>query len=126
TVFQALSTLRAQRLNDEELFYYQRMQYLRYIPHYKKEVLANRAMINVTDTLIKVVKGGFLQLESPYGSSFVTILPVGKFPIQFNGFHLGEFIQRLNFPVELRLKGEFIDQGKIKGKMGRSNTRYRN
>lgn len=126
TVYQALSSLRAKRLSDEELFYYQRMQYLRYIPHYKKEVLANRAMINVTDTLIKVLKGGFLKLESPYGSSFVSLLPVGKIPIQFNGFHLGEFIQRLNFPVELRIKAEFIDRSKIKGKMGRSNTRYNN
>ena len=126
TVYQALSSLRAQRLSDEELFYYQRMQYLRYIPHYKKEVLANRAIMNVTDTLIKVLKGGFLKLESPYGSSFVSLLPVGKIPIQFNGFHLGEFIQRLNFPVELRIKAEFIDRSKIKGKMGRSNTRYNN
>ena len=89
-------------------------------------MLANRAQFNITDTLIKVLKGGFLKLESPYGSSFVTILPVGKFPVQFNGFHLGEFIQRLNFPVELRIKAEFIDTGKIKGRMGRSNTRYRN
>ena len=56
----------------------------------------------------------------------MTILPVGKFPVQFNGFHLGEFIQRLNFPVELRIKAEFIDTNKIKGRMGRSNTRYRN
>lgn len=125
-VFQALSTLRAKRLTDEELFYYQRMQYLRYIPHYKKEVLANRSLFNITDSLIKVLKGGFLKLESPYGSSFVTILPIGKYPVQFNGFHLGEFVQRLNFPVELRIKAEFIDSNKIKGKMGRSNTRFRN
>ena len=125
-VFQALSTLRAKRLTDEELFYYQRMQYLRYIPHYKREVLANRSLFNITDTLIKVIKGGFLKLESPYGSSFVTILPIGKYPVQFNGFHLGEFVQRLNFPVELRIKAEFIDSNKIKGKMGRSNTRFRN
>lgn len=126
TIFQAFSVLRAKRLTNEELFYYQRMQYLRYIPHYKKEVLANRSQFNITDTLIKVLKGGFLELESPYGSSFVTILPVGKFPVQFNGFHLGEFVQRLNFPVELRIKAEFIDTNKIKGRMGRSNTRYRN
>mgnify|MGYP000526781875 FL=1 len=98
TIFQAFSVLRAKRLTNDELFYYQRMQYLRYIPHYKKEVLANRSQFNITDTLIKVLKGGFLKLESPYGSSFVTILPVGKFPVQFNGFHLGEFVQRLNFP----------------------------
>ena len=70
TIFQAFSVLRAKRLSNEELFYYQRMQYLRYIPHYKKEVLANRAQFNITDTLIKVLKGGFLKLESPYGSSF--------------------------------------------------------
>ena len=126
TIFQTLSVLRAQRLTDEELFYYQRMQYLRYIPHYKKEVLANRSQFNITDTLIKVMNGGFLKLESPYGSSFLTILPIGKLPVQFNGFHLGEFIQRLNFPVELRIKAEFLDTNKIKGKMGRSNTRYRN
>lgn len=126
TIFQTLSVLRAQRLTDEELFYYQRMQYLRYIPHYKKEVLANRSQFNITDTLIKVTNCGFLKLESPYGSSFLTILPIGKLPVQFNGFHLGEFIQRLNFPVELRIKAEFIDTNKIKGKMGRSNTRYRN
>ena len=71
-IFQAFSVLRAKRLTNEELFYYQRMQYLRYIPHYKKEVLANRSQFNITDTLIKVLKGGFLKLESPYGSSFVT------------------------------------------------------
>ncbi|MGZ7238442.1 ATP-binding protein, partial [Streptococcus pyogenes] len=72
------------------------------------------------------LSGGFLKLESPYGTSFVTILPVGKFNTIFNGFHLGEFIQRLNFPVELQIKAEFIDRNKIKGKMGRSNTRYKN
>ena len=124
--FQILSALRCRRLTNEELFYYQRMQYLRYIPHFKGEVLANRSLFNVTDTLIKSLSGGFLKLESPYGTSFVTILPVGKFNTIFNGFHLGEFIQRLNFPVELQIKAEFIDRNKIKGKMGRSNTRYKN
>ena len=98
-------SLRDKRLTNEELFYYQRMQYLRYIPHYKKEVLANRSQFNITDTLIKVLKGGFLELESPYGSSFVTILPVGKFPVQFNGFHLGEFVQRLNFSRRTAYQG---------------------
>ena len=76
TIFKLLRPTLPKRLTNEELFYYQRMQYLRYIPHYKKEVLANRSQFNITDTLIKVLKGGFLKLESPYGSSFVTILPV--------------------------------------------------
>ena len=126
TVYQVLSSLRAQRLTSEELFYYQRMQYLRYIPHLKQEVTANRSLVNVTDTLLKVMAGGFLKLESPYGSSFVTILPIAKTPVIFNGFHLGEFTQRFNFPVELRIKAEFMDKNSLKGRMGRSNIRYRN
>lgn len=125
-VYQIFSALRGQRLEDDELFYHQRMQYLRYIPHLKQEVIANRSLFNVTDTVIKVLKGGFLKLESPYGSSFLTVLPVGKYSTIFNGFYLAEFVQRFNFPVELRIKAEFIDRNKIKGKMGRSNTRFLN
>lgn len=125
-VYQIFSALRGQRLEDDELFYHQRMQYLRYIPHLKQEVIANRSLFNVTDTVIKVLKGGFLKLESPYGSSFLTVLPVGKYSTIFNGFYLAEFVQRFNFPVELRIKAEFIDRSKIKGKMGRSNTRFLN
>ncbi|WP_332058042.1 ATP-binding protein [Streptococcus canis] len=119
-----LSSLKAKRLSEEDLFYYQRMQYLRYIPHAKNEVIANRTLLNVTDTLIKSLSGGFLKLESPYGSSFITILPVGKFNTIFNGFHLGELVQRMSFPVELRFKAEFINKTKLGGTMGRSNTRY--
>lgn len=125
-VYQIFSALRGQRLEDDELFYHQRMQYLRYIPHLKQEVIANRSLFNVTDTVIKVLKGGFLKLESPYGSSFLTVLPVGKYSTIFNGFYLAEFVQRFNFPVELKIKAEFIDRNKIKGKMGRSNTRFLN
>lgn len=123
-VYSLLSTLKAKKIVDDDLFYYQRMQFLRYIPHARNEVTANRAMLNITDTLIKPMEGGFLKLESPYGSSFVSILPVGRFSTIFNGFHLGELVQRMSFPVELRFKAEFIDKNKLGGTMGRSNTRY--
>ncbi|WP_413473701.1 ATP-binding protein [Streptococcus parauberis] len=123
-VYSLLSTLKAKKIVDDDLFYYQRMQYLRYIPHARNEVTANRAMLNITDTLIKPMEGGFLKLESPYGSSFVSILPVGRFSTIFNGFHLGELVQRMSFPVELRFKAEFVDKNKLGGTMGRSNTRY--
>ncbi|HEO5622308.1 TPA: ATP-binding protein [Streptococcus agalactiae] len=123
-VYSLLSTLKAKRLTDVDLFYYQRMQFLRYVPHTKSEVIVNRNMLNVTDTLIKSLEGGFLKLESAYGSSFVSVLPVGRFSTIFNGFHLGELVQRMSFPVELRFKAEFIDKTKLGGTMGRSNTRY--
>ncbi|HGD0344156.1 TPA: ATP-binding protein [Streptococcus agalactiae] len=123
-VYSLLSTLKAKRLTDVDLFYYQRMQFLRYVPHTKSEVIANRNMLNVTDTLIKSLEGGFLKLESAYGSSFVSVLPVGRLSTIFNGFHLGELVQRMSFPVELRFQAEFIDKTKLGGTMGRSNTRY--
>ncbi|HGI2543670.1 TPA: ATP-binding protein [Streptococcus agalactiae] len=123
-VYSLLSNLKAKRLSEEDLFYIQRMQFLRYIPHAKKEVIANREMLNVTDTLIKVMAGGFLKLESPYGASFVDILPIGRFATIFNAFHLCELVQRMSFPVELRFKAEFIDKTKLRETMGRSNTRY--
>lgn len=123
-VYSLLSTLKAKRLTDVDLFYYQRMQFLRYVPHTKSEVIANRNMLNVTDTLIKSLEGGFLKLESAYGSSFVSVLPVGRFSTIFNGFHLGELVQRMSFSVELRFQAEFIDKTKLGGTMGRSNTRY--
>ncbi|MBP2620329.1 ATP-binding protein [Streptococcus panodentis] len=125
-VYQILSSLKVQRLTDEQLFYYQRMQFLRYIPHLREEVTANRNLLNVTDTLIKVMAGGFLKLESPYGSSFLTILPIAKTPIIFNGFHLGEFTQRFDFPVELRINAEFLDKTSLRGRMERSNNRFEN
>ena len=80
----------------------------------------------MTDTLIKVIASGFLKLESPYGSSFLTILPIAKTPIIFNGFHLGEFTQRFDFPVELRINAEFLDKTSLRGRMERSNNRYQN
>ncbi|WP_037602597.1 ATP-binding protein [Streptococcus sp. oral taxon 056] len=126
SIYQSLRSFRGKRLTDEAMFYYQRMQFLRYIPHFKEEVIANRSKYNVTDTLIRSLAGGFLKLESPYGSSFLSILPVGKTPTIINSFHLGEIAQRFNFPVGLNIKCEFIDSNSIKGTMGRSNIRYLN
>lgn len=57
TLYQLLSPLSAQRLSEEEFFYAQRYQFLRYVPHLREEVIANRHLANVTDTVIKVAQG---------------------------------------------------------------------
>lgn len=126
TIYQLLSPLKAKRLTDEELYYHQSLQFLMYVPHTKEEVLANRELANITDVVINVPKKGILEFSSIYGTSYVSILPIGHFQQTiFNGFHLGELVQRLSFPVWLKLKGEFIDGNSLKGKSGRSNNRYR-
>lgn len=89
-------------------------------------MIANRALENVTDTVITVVEEGILKLSSIYGTSYLSILPIGRYSTIFNGFHLGELLQRLSFPVWLKMKAEFIDKSGLNGQMGRSNNRYRN
>ena len=125
-IYRLLSPLKAKRLTNEELFYYQRYQFLTYIPHLREDVIANRALENVTDTVITVVEEGILKLSSIYGTSYLSILPIGRYSTIFNGFHLGELLQRLSFPVWLKIKAEFIDKSGLNGQMGRSNNRYRN
>lgn len=125
-IYQILSPLKAKRLSDEELFYYQRYQYLRYIPHLREDVIANREMSNVTDTVLTIEGNGILKLASIYGESYLSILPIGRFSTIFNHFYLGELVQRLSFPVWLQIQGEFIDETRLKGRIGRSNNRYRN
>lgn len=125
-IYRLLSPLKAKRLTNEELFYYQRYQFLTYIPHLREDVIANRALENVTDTVITVVEEGILKLSSIYGTSYLSILPIGRYSTIFNGFHLGELLQRLSFPVWLKMKAEFIDKSGLNSQMGRSNNRYRN
>ena len=125
-IYRLLSPLKAKRLTNEELFYYQRYQFLTYIPHLREDVIANRTLENVTDTVITVVEEGILKLSSIYGTSYLSILPIGRYSTIFNGFHLGELLQRLSFPVWLKMKAEFIDKSGLNGQMGRSNNRYRN
>lgn len=125
-IYRLLSPLKAKRLTNEELFYYQRYQFLTYIPHLREDVIANRTLENVTDTVITVVEEGILKLSSIYGTSYLSILPIGCYSTIFNGFHLGELLQRLSFPVWLKMKAEFIDKSGLNGQMGRSNNRYRN
>lgn len=125
-IYRLLSPLKAKRLTNEELFYYQRYQFLTYIPHLREDVIANRALENVTDTVITVVEEEILKLSSIYGTSYLSILPIGRYSTIFNGFHLGELLQRLSFPVWLKMKAEFIDKSGLNGQMGRSNNRYRN
>lgn len=126
-IYQLLSPLKAKRLTNEELYYHQALQYMMYVPHMKEEVLANREMANITDVVFRMPEKGILEFSSIYGTSYISILPIGQFQRTiFNGFHMGELLQRLNFPVWLKLKGEFINKTRLNGEMGRSNNRYRN
>ena len=119
---QLLAPLRARPLSDVELFYDQRHQFLRYTPHEQDEVVANRDGLNVTDTLINVDVREGLKLTTPYGESYVCVLPIGKLPTLLNQQHLAECIHQFNFPVELRIKASFAT---INGPTGIKSVMHR-
>lgn len=127
-VYQTLSSIRAKRLSEEELYYHQRYQFLWYMPHTQEEVVANRGIENVTDTQI-TSKLGHLRLSTEYGQSYVDVLPIGKIPTLMNFQHIGEIVQNFNFQVGLRIKAEFTDVNGsmgVRAKMERSRTRTSN
>lgn len=128
-LYQILSPLRAKRLTDEETFYYQRYQFIRHTKHELGEVVANRHIFNVTDSVIENSDEGILEVKTPHGKSYMCILPVGKSPVMCNFQHIAEKVMKMNYPVEVRIKAEFAEINGatgLKGQMVRSRVRSKN
>lgn len=106
-LYQALQGLKPARLSEQQLFYHQRLQFLPYIPHSYEAVLANRSLSNVTDTMIYPNQLGELKLVSEHGTSYLTILPIGKTNGLLDENFMAEKIQNFNFPVGLKIKAHF-------------------
>jgi len=127
-MLQRLGTLRPVKMTNESLYYHQRYQYIRYTKHEQDEVCASRNVLNVTDSIVEFEQGE-LKLITPYGESYISVLPIGKIPTFLNEQYIAERISRFNFPLELRIKAKFAEidgSTGIKQKMGRSKTRTKN
>ncbi|GAB2023291.1 ATP-binding protein [Pseudolactococcus yaeyamensis] len=124
-IYQTLQTIQGRRLSDEDFFYLQRGQFLRHIPHQKSQVIASRALLNVTDTKIKV-RSGYLELISPYGKSFVSILPIADSPVIFNESHIAELVQRFNYPVGYQVLTDPLDNSEVKRRANLNRLRLKN
>jgi hypothetical protein len=115
---QTLSSLKPVPLNEAQLFYAQRLQFLPYIPHKYEEVLERRMKDNVTDTYIGASdESGEMHFIAREGESYVSILPLGKGTGVLTASHLGEVVQRFNFPVALKIKVSFAPKKTIKAKL---------
>lgn len=128
-VFQNLSELLVERLTEDELYYYQAYQFLKNIPHERKDVLTCQSVDNLMDTKIKPLFGGGLKFSSAYGESFVDALPVGDMGVFLDGNHLLEIVQKMPFPVEVKIGGLFSErtgQLGLTGRSSRAKTRTKN
>ena len=123
---QKISALKPAPLSDEQLYYYQRLQFLPYIPHTFKEVMDSRSVENITDTMIYANNLGELEFVSPYSTSYLSILPIGRTEGVLTNNHIGEIVQTFNYPIGLKFKGQFPDMKSsfgLKSKMTQGMTR---
>lgn len=120
-VFQNLGELLAERLTEDELYYYQAYQFLKNIPHERKDVLTCQSVDNLMDTKIKPLFGGGLKLSSEYGESYVDALPIGDMGVFLDGNHLLEIVQKMPFAVEVKIGGVFSERSGQLGLTGRSS-----
>ena len=128
-VYQNLSELLVERLTEDELYYYQAYQFLKNIPHERKDVLTSQSRDNLMDSKIKPLLGGGLKFSSVYGESFVDTLPVGDMGVFLDGNHLLEITQKMPFPVEVRLQAMFSERSGqlgLTGRSARAKTRNKN
>lgn len=114
-VAQKLKALKAVPLSSEQTYYYQRLQFLPYIPHRLDEVMETRDTINVTDTMLYNSVMGRLRFVAQQGESFVSILPLGKNRGILTNNHMGEIVQNFNFPVGFKIKAQFPTVGGATG-----------
>ncbi|MGC6769512.1 ATP-binding protein [Enterococcus sp. LJL51] len=127
-VYQNLSELIVERLTEDELYYYQAYQFLKNIPHEKKDITTAQSVDNLMDTIIKPFFGG-LHFKSEYGESFVSYLPLGDFGVYMDGNHLLEIAQKMPFPVEIKIQANFSErrgQLGLTGRSSRARTRNKN
>lgn len=123
-LYQVLQTLKAKRLSETELFYQQRLQFLPYISHSYEAVLSGRSFSNVTDTMIYPNQLGELKFVSEYGTSFLSILPLGKSDGLLDHNFIAEKVQSFNFPVGLKIKASFPELGGPLGYKTRLNQAF--
>ncbi|MGM0309865.1 hypothetical protein IGK15_002990 [Enterococcus sp. AZ045] len=117
-------------LNEEEMNYLNRLNFIRNMPHTLEEEYANDTLENITDSEIDPSsRAGVLKLKSIEGESAIALLPISDTPLEVSYMHVAEIVQTLPFPVELRFKLNFTQtKGALgmEGKANRSSLRLKN
>lgn len=110
-----MSLFQGQALSEEEMYYLNRLNFIRNMPHTSADS-SDLSLENMTDTIIDPsAQTGMLTLRSIEGHSTIAFLPIADTPLNVTGIHIAEAVQTLPFPVELRYKLRFQ---KLKGSLG--------
>lgn len=118
-----MSIFQGRPLSEKEMYYLNRLNFIRNMPHSLDEESVNTSLDNITDCIINPSKRrGVLELDSIEGHSTIAYLPISSTPTDVSHLHIGELIQTLPFPVELRYKLKYLTN---KGSLGLEGTAKR-
>ncbi|HBN5100597.1 TPA: ATP-binding protein [Listeria innocua] len=120
-----LSVIGAIAINEDELVYINRYNFLRNIDHAVREEKEKRGLTNITDSIIDPTESGFLKLTTTEGESFMSFVVVDNFPLNMLNANLFMRAQNFNFPVELHVKGQFASLDTVKRKAKLTKTRFK-
>lgn len=121
-VSRKLNIFQGKALTETELFYLNRLNYIRNMPHSLEEEATNTTLENVTQGTIDPSKRlGMLELESIEGKSNIATLPISETPVNVSFMHIAEVVETLPFPVELRFKLRFAENKGLLGMEGKAN-----
>ncbi|MCB5956415.1 ATP-binding protein [Enterococcus sp. CWB-B31] len=125
-----MSLFQGMSLSKSEMYYLNRLNFIRNMPHTFEQQSEHITLENMTDSIIDPSsRAGMLSLRSIEGESTVAFLPISDTPLNISRMHVAEVLQTVPFPVELRYKVKFQElKGSfgVEGKAKRSALRLKN
>ncbi|QHZ53350.1 ATP-binding protein [Paenibacillus larvae] len=120
-----LSLVGAIPLTEDELIYINRFHFLRGIGHVVEEEKEKRGVTNITDSILDPTEPGFLKLQTTQGESYLSFVVIDNFPLNMANAHIYLRSQNLHFPFELHIKGSYPSVEMTKGKVHRTEIRFK-
>lgn len=130
-VFQRFGAVQGRRLSEQELMHHIHYPFARGLESSLTTISESfNGTYSLTDSIINTYDDqGVIELSSPEGKSYVSILPIYKFAKNLRFNHVVDRVQELPFPVEFALKGRFESlkgTNGLQGKSNRANKRLKN
>jgi len=130
-IFQRFGSIRGVRLTEQELIHHVEYPFVRGLDRALSQTTERYVgNYSLTESIINTKDNqGYIELITKEGTSYVSLLPIHKFPVNLWLNHVVSRVQELPFPVEFQLKGQFVPlkgANGLQGKSNRANKRLKN
>ncbi|MBC1284865.1 AAA family ATPase [Listeria booriae] len=124
-LYQLVLSVNGSRLTEDELVYVNRYNFVRDINHHIEEEKKRRGSYSITDSLIDPSEFGYLKMTTTEGQRYMSYVVVDSTGLNNSYTHLFERAQKLPFPVELHIKGQFQSNDSVLRKTSVVKTRVK-